>query len=447
MMKLLMTTLAAGVAAECDGSPCQQLSTTTPSRLMDTGMELEADPQMGAVNTFTAVDTCATSEIKGLTSWVLSYYEDVSNQLDSSFTSILTTARLANSALRYLGALSAELQAQQRLMNISNEMNAMLRTCLADAMHLSASMQRCDLSFSHDNLQVDSLATTGGQNDVDSVFIKPLSTDAEGTCLSAVCEHNTAWKNTCGPDGFLGDLERVAASHDMQGTQYAFTANRETAMHTPPRYLYTDDSDASTMAMLAEDLQTQEAALLSRVSMWLEVQFNGMMVMVRKALNGGQFAQATDIETCEGAGMKFDTVQWLSLAFQKCEGSMVRTWLKVTPLNANYMRKLVEKMAQKIPNVIKPGKAGVLFGGLLTNMCKNFQDIEGDILDEIKKLQAEHDAMHDGSGDAKSINTFYLNNVAEVPDAEQQSFTAQTGPTQNWYMSGEFMKVPKSFEQ
>merc|ERR1719399_1759491 len=136
-------------------------------------MEMEADPVL-AVNTFTAVDSCATSEIKGLTSWVLSYYEDVSNQLDSSFTNILTTARLANSALRYLGALSAELQAQQRLMNISNEMNAMLRTCLADAMHLSASMQRCDLSFSHDNFGVDAVTTTGG-DDINSVWITPKS--------------------------------------------------------------------------------------------------------------------------------------------------------------------------------------------------------------------------------------------------------------------------------
>lgn len=444
MMKLLMTTLAAGAAAEsCDGSPCQQMSVTTPGRLQDSGMEMEADPVL-AVNTFTAVDSCATSEIKGLTSWVLSYYEDVSNQLDSSFTNILTTARLANSALRYLGALSAELQAQQRLMNISNEMNAMLRTCLADAMHLSASMQRCDLSFSHDNFGVDSVTTAGGQSDVDSVFIQPISTDAEGTCLSAVCEHNEAWKATCGPDGFLGDLERVAASHDMQGTQYAFTANRETAMHAPPKYLYSDDSDAATMAILAEDLQTQEAALLSRVSMWLEVQFNGMMVMVRKALNGGQFAQSTDIETCEKVGMEFDTVQWLSLAFQKCEGSMVRTWLKVTPLNRNYMRKLVEKMADKIPNVIKSGKPGVLFGGLLTNMCKNFQDIEEDILDEIKKLQAEHDMMHDGSGDMKHVNTFYLNTVSKVDDGTPEAFTKETGPTQQWYMSADSMKVPEA---
>ena len=54
--------------------------------------------------------------------------------------------------------------------------------------------------------------------------------------------------------------------------------------------------------------------------------------------------------------------------------------------------------------------------------------------------------MHDGSGDAKSINTFYLNNVAEVPNADSEPFTAQTGPTQQWYMSDQFMHPPKSFE-
>ena len=55
--------------------------------------------------------------------------------------------------------------------------------------------------------------------------------------------------------------------------------------------------------------------------------------------------------------------------------------------------------------------------------------------------------MHDGSGDAKSINTFYLNNVAEVPDAESQPFTGNTGPTQQWYMASKFLDTPESFKQ
>jgi hypothetical protein len=58
------------------------------------------------------------------------------------------------------------------------------------------------------------------------------------------------------------------------------------------------------------------------------------------------------------------------------------------------------------------------------------------------RLQAEHDAMHDGSGDAKSINTFYLNNVAAVPNGDSESFTAQTGPTQQWYMASDQLKSP-----
>ena len=57
-------------------------------------------------------------------------------------------------------------------------------------------------------------------------------------------------------------------------------------------------------------------------------------------------------------------------------------------------------------------------------------------------MQAEHDAMHDGSGDAKSINTFYLNNVAEVQTADSEPFTAQTGPTQQWYMASDQLKSP-----
>jgi hypothetical protein len=375
----------------------------------------------------------------------LSYYEDVSTTLDHSFTSILTTARLANSALRYLGALSAELQQFVRAQNVSSETNAMLRTCLADAMHLSASMQRCDTSFSHENFGVDSVTTTGSTSAADSVFLTPISTEVGNTCLAAVCEHNDAWQRTCGQDGFLGDLEKIAASHDVTGTQYAFSANRETSLHVAPQQLYTDPTDAATFAIMIEDLQTQEFGLLSRVSMWLDLQFNGMMVMVRKALNGGQFAQANDVETCRLAGMELDTVQWLSLAFEKCTGSMVRTWLKVTPTNQAYMHKLVETMDAKIQGVIKKGGVGTLFGGQISNMCYDLQDIEDDIKAEIEKLNKEHEMMHDGAGDPRKINTLYLSGVATVPDADVESFTKSTGPTQNWGPAADLMKVPAAF--
>merc|ERR1712196_141200 len=96
---------------------------------------------------------------------------EVSNELDASFTNVLTTARLANSALRYLGSLSAELQAYQRIQGISTEMNRMLRTCLADAMHLSASMERCDVSLSEESLGVDQLAVQVEGSDLDSVWV------------------------------------------------------------------------------------------------------------------------------------------------------------------------------------------------------------------------------------------------------------------------------------
>lgn len=439
-MKLLIASLATGVAADCDGSPCQLLSVTTPGRLEET--EMEADPQLN-VNTFTAVDKCATSEVRDLTGWVLAYYEDVSNQLDVSFSNILTTARLANSALRYLGALSSELQAFQRIQNISTEMNAMLRTCLADAMHLSASMQRCDLSFSHDNFGVDAVTTTGG-DDINSVWITPKSTNAEGTCLGALCEHVAAWNATCGDQGFAADLERIAAAHDLEGSKYAFAANRESSFHTPPKYLYSDGDDAATFAILNEDLFTQESALLHRVKLWVEVQFNGMMVLVRKALNGGQFAQSSDLTICEKhhETLDMDTVQWLSLAFEKCEGSMVRTWLKVSPLNREYMTKLVETLAEKIPNVFKPGKPGVLFGGLTTNFCKKFQDIEPEIKAEIQKLQDQHTAMNDGSGDPRAVNTFYLNPVASTKDGALSAFGPETKSVEQWGPASEFLKAP-----
>ena len=58
--------------------------------------------------------------------------------------------------------------------------------------------------------------------------------------------------------------------------------------------------------------------------------------MVRRSLAGGQFAQQGDLETCASVGFPLETVEWLSLAIKKCEGSMVRTWLKVTALNSKY---------------------------------------------------------------------------------------------------------------
>merc|ERR1719262_569796 len=103
---------------------------------------------------------------------------------------------------------------------------------------------------------------------------------------------------------------------------------------------------------------------------------------------------------------------------------MVRTWLKVSRLNREYMHKLVDTLAAKIPNVFKPGKPGVLFGGLTTNFCKKFQDIEPEIKAEILKLQEQHTAMNDGSGDPRSINTFYMNPVTSVSDGKSEPFTS-----------------------
>jgi len=452
MLKNVVATALVGLAAgeKCDGSPCQLLSVSTPSRLdVEENHNLD-DPKLG-VNTFTAVDKCAVEEVRDLTGWVLSYYEDVSNQLDDSFSNILITARMANSALTHLGHLSTELQALQRIQTIATQMNAMLRTCVADAMHLSASIQRCDIAFAHDNYGVDTV-TTEGATGIDSVFIKPLSTSANGTCLAAICEHIVAYNQTCGRAGFMGDLERIASSHDLEGATYSFSSTRESSYHRPVTNLYADTDDAGTFAILNEDLFTQEYALLQRLSGWMELQFHAMMVMVRRNLNGGAFAQSTDIDLCSALGFPLDHVSWLSLAFEKCEGSMVRTWLKITPMNRAFMQKLVYALAKKIPNVYKEGRPGVLYGGPLSNLCTKFQDLEPEINAEMQKLQMEHAAMTDGSGDPKKINTFYLNGVAPVPEdgenyqkGDLEPFNDKTKTVQQWFMADSFMQPPSAF--
>jgi len=444
---ILSTSLVGLVAADCDGSPCQLLSVAQASRLESP--EAEGDPVL-TTNTFTAVDQCATGEVRDLTSWVLSYYEDVSNQLDVSFSNILTTARLANSALRYLGSLSAELQAFQRVQSISTEMNAMLRACMADAMHLSASMEKCDMSFSHDTVGPDTVTTQMEEGDdaaVNSVFLSPVSQSVNGTCLSALCEHKSAWEATCGSKtGFQGDLERIASAHDLEGSKYGFASSREASFHQPVNKLYSDGDDASNFAILNEDLFTQEYGLLQRVSQWIELQFNGMMVMVRKSLNGGAFAQASDLELCSSLGYPLDHISWLSLAFEKCGGSMVRTWLKVNPMNRKYMYQLVQALHDKIPNVIKEGTPGVLYAGMDTNLCAHFGSIEADVEREVKRLQAQNDAMQSASQspEQKEANTFYLNSVSQIGNpGNQQPFTKNLdGNVQQWYMSPQFMKSP-----
>lgn len=442
MMKFIVAASLATVAqADCNGSPCSnQLSVSSVGRLMEE--ETEADPRL-STNTFTAVDKCATNEVRDLTSWVLAYYEDVSNQLDVSFSNILTTARLANSALRYLGALSAELQSFQRIQNISTEMNAMLRTCLADAMHLSASMERCDMSFSHDNYGADSMTTDAGTG-TSSLWVQPVSVDANGTCLSALCEHIVAWNDTCGDRGFASDLERIAAAHDLEGqNSMGFPSNHQaTYQQAPSVNLYSDGDDASTFAILNEDLFTQESALLHRVKLWLDVQFHGMMVMVRKALNGGQFAQASDLDVCGALGFPLDHVSWLSLAFEKCEGSMQRTWLKVSPMNKQYMTQLVDALAERIPNVFRTGRPGVLFGGLTTNLCKKFQDIEPEIHEEMLRLQDNHAAMHEGAGNPKALNKLYLNQVTPMGQPDESVDFDEGKVATNWYMDSKFMTSP-----
>ena len=106
------------------------------------------------------------------------------------------------------------------------------------------------------------------------------------------------------------------------------------------------------------------------------------------------------------------------------------------------MEALVNKLAERVPNVFKPGKPGVLFAGMTTNMCTKFQDLESDILAEMEALQASHRAMTDGSGDPKKLNTFYLNPIAEVGDGKLGPFDRNAGPTQQFSMADKFYEAP-----
>jgi len=444
MMKITAASLIAGVAAQCDGSACQNMRMSTPSRLAEMVDEFP-DPELN-VNTFTAVDKCATQEVTDLTGWVLQYYETVSNDLDSSFSNILTIARMANSALFQLSHLSAEMAAYQRINEIATQMNSMLRTCLADAMHLSASLERCDGMFSQTALDMNmgNVAPSGSGSGLDSVWVKPRDFDVNGTCLAAVCEHVTAWNHTCGKGGFLSDLERIAAAHDLEGQPMAFSAARATPFHAPITNLYADENNAATFAIWNEDLFTQEFALLHRVSGWIEVQMQGMMVMIRRSLNGGQFAQKADLDLCSALGFPMEQVEWLSLAFEKCEGSMVKTWLKVNPLNRDYMHKLVKALADKIPNVYKSGNPGVLYGGMLTNLCTKFDNLQPDIQAALEELQADHTSMTGGQGDATKIDTFYLSGVSPIEDKGNKMvpFDDNTGKTQSYGIADKFLNSP-----
>jgi len=447
MMKFVVAATlvsAAEAGNSCDGSPCQMIGVSTPTRLTNPEDPFP-EPTLG-VNTFTAVDKCATQEVTDLTGWVLQYYEKVSNELDESFSNILTIARMANSALFQLSHLSAEMAAYQRINEIATQMNSMLRTCLADAMHLSASLERCDGAFAQNSFGMDGMTSAGGSG-IESVWVHAPDMQANHTCLASVCQHQVAWNDTCGKVGFLGDLERIAAAHDLEGHQFAFSSGRGNWGHQAPTSLYGDDDDAGTFAIYNEDLFTQEYALLARVSSWIEVQMHGMMVMIRRSLAGGQFAQQSDLDLCNALGFPVEQTSWLSLAFEKCEGSMARTWLKVTPLNKKYMHKLVEALAKKIPNVYKSGNPGVLYGGALTNLCTKFQDLEPEIKAEMAKLQAEHAAMNGASADPHNINTFYLNGVAPVSQDGQYEnkmvpFDKDTKQTQQWFMADSFMKSP-----
>ena len=113
------------------------------------------------------------------------------------------------------------------------------------------------------------------------------------------------------------------------------------------------------------------------------------------------------------------------------------------------MHKLVRTMANKIPNVVKEGsdgRPGVLYGGATTNLCAQLGDLEDEILAEIQTLQETHEAMSNGSGDPKKLNTFYLNDVSKINSGESEPFTRSTGPTQNWGMAHKFVTVPESFK-
>lgn len=427
-----------GVDAECDGQPCQLLSVSTPSRLEDP--EEEGDPQLGT-NTFTAVDQCANSEVSRLTNWILDYYADVSTQLDQSFSNILQIGRLAASALTHLSSLSAELQAYQRVANITSEMNAMLRTCLADYSALTNSMLKCPMAFDA-NSQVPMANLTAEEN----MGLLTERLDLNGTCLELLCEHIQTFTVTCGNEGFIKDLSELAAAHELEGTSSRYLSKRDSSFLNPPvHFLYTPESDSSYYAELAEDLLTQEYALMQRVQLVVDLWMRWMFVTVRKNLRGSIWDGAQDMEICQKLGFEPPLPYYhLVVKLETCDGGKkIRDILlkhkqeQVVPFVRNMLNKMNEAMNDKI---IEPNN--IVYGGKLTNICAQYKDDWEPLIDEqYKLLQQENEAMGlgpDSSGSVKDYggDKFMGSTISKVGDpAVRGTFGPGTGNIQHFGMN------------
>jgi len=430
--------LFAGANADCDGQPCQLLSVATPTRLQEEESEPDVPVNLG-VNTFTAVDQCANSEVSRLTNWVLDYYADVSTQLDQSFSNILQIGRLAASALTHLSALSAELQAYQRSANITSEMNAMLRVCLADYSALTNSMLKCPMAFDANAAQ-----PMGNLTNVDGAALLTERLDLNGTCMELLCEHVQSFKASCGDEGFTRDLAELASAHELEGTSSRYLSKRDsTFVSAPVHFLYTPEDDSSNYAQQAEDLLTQEYALMTRVNLVIDLWMRWMFVTVRKNLRGSVWEGASDAHICSKLG--FDPPEpyyHLVVKLQGCMGNFkIRDILikhkqsKVIP----YIREMLEAMDKALDGKARD-ENDIVNAGMMTNICAMWtQDYEPKINALIKEMEEQNAAQGLSGGDENLANLgggkLYGGDVASVGDfAASAAFGEDTGPTQTFGM-------------
>lgn len=423
--------LASGVsvaAADCNGQPCQLLSVSTPSRpAVD---EEEPDPYLG-INTFTAVDQCANSEVSRLTNWILDYYADVSTQLDQSFSNILQIGRLAASALTHLSSLSAELQAYQRVANITSEMNAMLRTCLADYSALTNSMLKCPMAF-----DANSAVPTANLTAEENLGLLTETTNLNGTCLETLCVHIQTFTVTCGDQGFIRDLSELAAAHELEGTSSRYLSRRDSSFMQPPvHFLYTDEEDSSTYSQMAEDLLTQEYALMTRVQLVVDLWMRWMFVTVRKNLRGSIWEQADDAGVCKKLGFEPPLPYYhLVVKLETCDGGkklrdilLKHKQAQVVPFVRNMLQKMNHALGDKAIE-----SNGIVYGGRLTNICNVYgEDFEPMINQFMQVLEQDRERMFPEPSQA-GVDKFYQADIAQVGSGNIGPFTDNSGPTEHF---------------
>ena len=85
--------------------------------------------------------------------------------------------------------------------------------------------------------------------------------------------------------------------------------------------MYTPESDSATYAQYAEDLLTQEYALMTRVQLVVDLWMRWMFVTVRKNLRGSIWDGAQDMEICTKLGFEPPLPYYhLVVKLETCDG-------------------------------------------------------------------------------------------------------------------------------